>query len=253
MASSLIRQFEEMHLNHLAAEHKTDDYCRQAFLEKLKKWSRKRKAANNLPKTHTYTDVCKDKRHKRCKYVIKVFNDSDAGRLQFAHELRTLKQIQDAQADFVPAVHTAFLCKNYGLLVQEKWSGDILDLLFAQKEDRVEETFQRAHHQAQVMMAELHRLRLCYGRNKIDFRNVIYCAKPDCPDVMKSQHGFHLGLQDWRGARTASDAFIAQDMHQINVLFMEIAHLVQSMRHKRPIPDHVPHGMRAKAEKLREW
>lgn len=249
---SLIAHFERLHLHHVSSKHKTRTFCRQEFMRQLKKW----KAQTRVPRrSHTYVDACTDRRKQDCRYVVRVFDHhSPEGKIQFAHEVRTLQVLSDRQVDFIPPVHTAFLCGDYGLLVQSKWHGDIMDLLFEQKEDRVETVFQRAHHMAQVMMAELHQVGLCYGQNTIDFRNLIFCRQPKCPDVMKSDAGFHLGLQDWRGARPVTREGAEQDLHQIRVLFMELAHLVRALRHKENIlPPHLPHAMKTKAAKLKEW
>lgn len=248
--NSLLEHFERLHLHHLSSRHQTEDYCRKEFARKLKQWTgtaRKRK-------NRTYVEACTDRRQQQCRYVIRVFDQDDEGKLQFAHEIRVLQALSDQKVDFVPPVHTAFLCQNYGLLVQSKWEGDIVDLLFAQKEAQLEATFQRAHHMAQVMLTELHRAGFCYGQNAIDFRHLIVCRQPQCPDVMKADAGFHLGLQDWRGARPFSPEGAEQDLHHLNILFMELAALIQALRHHHPnLPEHLPAALRNKALKLREW
>lgn len=249
MSNTLIDHFERLHLHHLSVQHKDEDYCRRTFEEHLRRWQQSKRRLRN----QTYVQACADRRHQTCRYVMRIFGRKAASKIQFAHELRVLQALSDQKVDFIPRVHTAFLCRDYGLLVQAKWDGDILDFLFAQKEEDLEAAFQRAHHMAQMMMAQLHQAGYCYGQNTVDFRNVIVCRQPECPDVMQSDAGFHLGLQDWRGALPVTPVGAEQDLHQIHMLFMEISHLVRALRRHEPLPDHLPHAMRTKAAKLHQW
>lgn len=235
---NVLKEFEQMHLHHIESQNMTETYCKQLFRKKMKKWKKRNRS---------YSSVCKSKTD--CRYVIKVFGPRSVDKIEFAHEVRMLQILSDHKVDFIPRVHTAFLCGNYRLLVQDRWKGDIIDLLFAQKTQDVERVFQKAQRQAMHILMELHRLGMCYGKKSISFSDLIYCDDLGCPDVMKSDDGFHLGLQDWRYANR-SEHKLEMDMHPMNMLFMEISVSIHAQRHRQPIPDYVSHNLRHKFQQL---
>lgn len=154
---------------------------------------------------------------------------------------------------FVAAASLTLCARRYGLLIQDKWKGNLLDLLFKQKEYDLEAVYQLSHRLAIRMLTELHQAGICYGAPRVSFKNVLYCDSPKCQDVMKTNHGFHLGLQDWRMATPRTSEGMEQDMAAMNTLFMEISHAIQTMRRReRVLPPHIPHDMRVAIQKMRE-
>jgi hypothetical protein len=232
MNLSLLDEFERMHMHHISVSKKTKQYCRKKFTRLLRSFKEK-------PVNKTYTSACTDDRRKQCRYVIRVFNEHS--HVEFAHELKILELLSNHKVDFIPKVHTAFLCDNYGLLVQDKWNGDILDLLFSQKEPDLKS----AYDMSLLMLKELHKLGLCYG--KMDFQNLIYVV-----DHSLTTKPFRLGLQDWRRARPRTDILVEQDEAQLKLLFSELQAGINALKERSKIPDHLPHAMRLKFLQLRK-
>ena len=248
-ADDLARQFANMHIG---VQHSDEKHCREVFFNKLKKATGKSRI-----RRRSYVDVCSSSSTRKCKYVMRVFDHDTKGKILFQHELTVLKDLASKHVDFIPKIREAFTCSpskgvTYGLLVMEKWDGDILDLLFRQQDHNVEATFQTAYHLAKVAMGELHKAGWCYGANSIDFRHLIFCASRQCPDVLKTEHGFHIGFLDWKKARPKTPSGEESDMNKLDLLFMEISHTIRALRHRHPIPEHVPAGMFAKAQSLRQ-
>jgi hypothetical protein len=223
-----------MHLNHFSAKNTTESHCRAEFLKRLKKFGDGTKEIRKI-KNQTYVQACADSRKKSCRYVVRVFDSETSGKIQFAHELRVLQKLGDQKVDFVPRVHTAFLCKDYGLLVQDKWDGDVLDLLY-KNEHMLEEVYDAA----QLMMRELHRAGFSYGKNAIHVKNLI----------MRRSGGFQLGLQDWSETVPVTEFHAEHDMHCLQTLFSELRVALHAVKNGEPIPEFIPHGIKVKLGRL---
>lgn len=229
-----------MHMQHLSATHRTQEYCENEFKNALRKL-RREKIGKIFKRSYSETDG---------PYVIRIY-DKNAP-IEFAHELRILRRLADNKADFFPPVHTAFVCEKYGILVQDKWKGDILDLLLSQHENVLPHTLENAKKLSLIMLERLHKLGLCYGHPTIDFQNLIFCNDRGCPDVMGSPYGFHIGLNDWRFAHDVTETSAKHDLQQIHLLFAELQLGIESLKRREHLPDHLPAKMLVKLAKLHE-
>lgn len=234
----VLTRFESMHMQHLSATHRTQEYCESEF----KKALRKLEIGKIVKRSYSETDG---------PYVIRIY-DKNAP-IEFAHELRILRRLADHKVDFFPPVHAAFVCEKYGILVQDKWKGDILDLLLSQHENVLPQTVENAKKLSLIMMDTLHeKVGLCYGHGTIDFQNLIYCNDRGCPDVQASPYGFHIGLNDWRLAHDVTQISAKHDLQQINLLFDELQLGIESLKRRERLPDHLPAKMCVKLAKLHE-
>jgi len=243
---TLVDKFHSMHLHHLPAPVHDEESCKAKFKEALRKWT----GSTKIPRMRqSYTDVChlqKDSKDpNECKYIIKVFKQDDyKNPALFRHETRILKDIQQKKLNIIPHLYSSFACGRYGLVVMDKWDGDILELIFAHKY-ATPEHLQKLYGMAQHTLEHLHTAGWVHGN--ITFHNIIF--------QMQSE-GFRLGLVNWSHAKALSphhderdQLLIKRDLNDIDIMFMEITQMIDAMKHHEALPDNLPEHLLARFEK----
>jgi RIO-like serine/threonine protein kinase len=238
---TLADKFHSLHLHHLDIESMNEADCKARFKRELKKWT----GSSRIRKS--YADTCHhQKTQQKCDYVMKVFHLHDKKNpALFRHEVNILKDLQEQKLDIMPRIHTIFTCNRYGLVVMDRWQGDLLELLFSHHQNMTQETLQKIYQQLRFQVETLHRAGYVHGR--INFHNIVFQVLPP--------NNFRLGLVSWAHARALSHPqypnardklLIACDIQALDILFLEIQQILESLEKNTHLPDNIPIALKTR-------
>jgi len=235
---SLSDRMSSMHLHHIPVNGKDKESCKEKFQAALKKWT------GSARRRKSYNGVCHSKEDKQCKYVIKVFQKDDhKNPALFRHEIRVLRDLEKLHLNISPHVHQMFACGLYGLVVMDKWDGDLLELIFSQRHF-TEIALRHLYMKVRDIVSKLHQAGWVHGR--INFQNIIF-------------RGEQLGLVSWAHAQSLSNVkhhserdalLIKSDMHAIDILFMELGQTVQAIEKGMELPENLPIALKHRFKKI---
>jgi hypothetical protein len=241
---TLADRFHSMHLHHIPTPVHDEVTCHHKFKHALKKWT------GSTRRRHSYSDLCHIQKGTKdpteCKYIIKVFHHDDRKNpALFRHEVRILKDIEEKKLNIIPHLYSLFSCGRYGLVVMDKWDGDLLELIFNHNYASVDH-LQRLYHMTRHMLEHLHNAGWSHGR--ITFHNVIF--------QMQSE-GFRLGLVNWThakslpvGSEERNRILIQKDLNQIDIMFMELYQMIEALKNHESPPKNLPESLMARFQKI---
>lgn len=243
---TLAERFHSMHLHHIPVPTHDELTCKHKFKHALKKWT-----GSSRHKT-SYSDVCHiqkgTKNPSECKYIIKVFHEKDQQNpALFRHECRVLKELEEHKLNITPHLYSLFSCGRYGLIVMDKWDGDMLELIFSHQHFTME-ALQTLYHKVRFMVETLHKAGWSHGR--INFHNIIF---------QHFEGGLRLGLVSWAHARAFSNrhqpnhrdmVLIKSDINDVDVMFMELFQTINALNNHEPLPLNLPHALKARFVKV---
>lgn len=210
---SLTDLFNKLHLHHIS----TSDMGKAHYQDLVERHMKR-------DKIHAYCDVCNNDHNS----IVQIFTQKHS----YEHNLKMYRHIQHLH--IVPAIKAHHWYGEYGVLVFDKWKGNILDLVKLG-------TLQHLLSKYKDLLKKIHQANISYG--KIDWKNMIYSVQDN-----KIKVGFIHFDRAIRRTKAMTDDYwahrIESDNQNLTIIFMQFDEAIKAWQAKNPLPDHLPQSLK---------
>jgi tRNA A-37 threonylcarbamoyl transferase component Bud32 len=149
----------------------------------------------------------------------------------FRKEAKLWTALAECSETITPRLYEVFHCGNYGLIVSDKWAGDLMYLLKRHPEFREEDKLRGIYDTLRQLLTRLHQCGYVHG--KMETRSIVYTMSAEGPV-------FHL-INFQHARKTKRDRARQKDFRELKHVFEELRLLISTEEVHDLLPIHVKH------------